>query len=231
MTEPVLPTSAVAFERLMGQRTSTRSFEPDPVPRGTVEAILRTASLAPSNSNTQPWGVHVLLGDARRSLARALRDACEAGLAPAFSHFPETLPPRLAAHQSDFGARYYGTLGIDRADAAAREAQTLRNYDFFDAPVGLVLTVDRTLRAHSWLDCGLFLQSLMLAARTHGLATCPQVSFARFDERIRAHLGIPDAERVVCGVSLGRPRADAAVNAMRHPRRPVADFTIWHGRD
>lgn len=222
--------TAQVFDRLMRSRRSVRSFAPDrPVSMALLQQVIATAAQAPSNSNTQPWQLHVLAGDALAALSAALRQACEGGGAPAFSHFPDPLPSRMAAHQGDFGSRYYAALGIDRADTAARHTQTMRNYDFFGAPMGLVLTTDRSLRAHSWMDCGLFLQSLMLAAQAHGLATCPQVSFARFDELIGRHLGLPADEQVICGVSLGYAMADAAVNQMDMPRRAVSDLARFHG--
>lgn len=222
--------AAQAFDHLMRTRRSARAFAPDrPVPLALLQQVLETAAAAPSNSNTQPWQLHVLTGDALAALGATLRQACDSGNAPAFSHFPGELPERMVAHQADFGARYYAALGIDRADTAARTAQTLRNYDFFGAPVGLVLTTHRSLHAHSWLDCGLFLQSLMLAAHAHGLATCPQVSFARFDALIGQHLQLPAHEVVVCGVSLGYAVAEAPVNRMPMERRAVADFTRLHG--
>jgi nitroreductase len=222
--------AAQAFDHLMRTRRSVRGFVPDrPVPRALVQQVLQTAAWAPSNSNTQPWQLHVLAGEALAALSATLRQACDSAEAPAFAHFPDPLPERVAAHQADFGARYYAALGIDRSDTAARTAQTVRNYDFFGAPVGLVLTTHRSLRAHSWLDCGLFLQSLMLAAHANGLATCPQVSFARFDTLIGQHLRLPSDEAVVCGMSLGYAAADLAVNQMAMPRRAVHEFARLHG--
>lgn len=224
--------AAKAFDQLIRTRRSARSFEPDrPVPRVLLQQVLETAARAPSNSNTQPWQLHALAGEALAALSATLRRACDSRTAPAFSHFPDVLPERIAAHQADFGARYYAALGIDRADTVSRAAQTVRNYDFFGAPVGLVLTTHRSLRAHSWLDCGLFLQSLMLAAHAHGLATCPQLSFARFDALIGQHLGLPGDEVVVCGISLGYAAVEAGVNQMSMPRREVHEFTRFHGRE
>jgi nitroreductase len=220
---------AAAFEALMRERRSARAFEADrPVPRDVLESALATASHAPSNSNTQPWQLHVLTGAALQALAARLRTACDSGEAPSFSHFPDTLPERMAAHQGDFGARYYAALGIDRSDSAARHAQTLRNYEFFGAPLGMLMTIDRRLRAHSWLDCGLFLQSLLLALHAHGLAACPQVSFARFSDLIGRHLDLPPDEQVVCGISVGYAADRAAVNDFEMPRRAVPDFTHFH---
>lgn len=237
MTQDTPGTGALAgaaqtFDALMRTRRSVRGFAPGrPVPRALLQQVLETAAWAPSNSNTQPWQLHVLAGEALAALSSTLRQACSSGNAPAFSHFPDALPGRLAAHQADFGARYYAALGIGRADTVARAAQTVRNYDFFGAPVGLLLTTHRSLHAHSWLDCGLFLQSLMLAAHAQGLATCPQVSFARFDALIGQHLRLPPEEVVVCGMSLGYAAADAVVNQMHMPRRPVQEFAQFTGFD
>lgn len=222
--------TAEVFDHLMRSRRSVRSFVANrPVSKVLLQRVLSTAAQAPSNSNTQPWQVHVLAGNALTALSATLRRACENNDAPPFSHFPSPLPVRMAEHQADFGARYYATLGIERTDTAARDAQTVRNYDFFGAPVGFLLTTHRDLHAHSWIDCGLFLQSLMLAAQAQGLATCPQVSFARFDALIGQHLGLPVDERVVCGMSLGYAVADAEVNGMNMPRRAVGEVARFHG--
>jgi nitroreductase len=139
------------------------------------------------------------------------------------------LPAACRARQEDFGRRYYQALGIDRADVAARTRQTARNLLFFDAPVGLVLTIDAALKPHSWLDCGLFLQNLMLAAHARGLATCPQVTFARYQPVIAAALGLGAQERVVCGVSLGRADEAAPVNRMAMPRDDWQAFSTLRG--
>ena len=142
--------------------------------------LLAVASAAPSTFNTQPWQVHALKGEAKNALSEALLDAHLGNTQPPYAVMPVPLSPNCAARQEDFGNRYYSVLGIDRADIAARARQTGRNYVFFDAPVGLIFTIDATLTKHSWLDCGIFLQSFMLAAHARGLATCPQVSFVRY---------------------------------------------------
>jgi nitroreductase len=131
----------------------------------------------------------------------------------------------------DFGRRYYSALGIDRGDMAARARQTGRNFVFFEAPVGLIFTIHATLTKHSWLDQGLFLQNLMLAAHARGLATCPQVSFVRFQAIIADQLGLGSDESVTCGMSLGYADGQASVNRLNMPREPVQGFTRWLGFD
>lgn len=215
---------AAGMEALLRSRRSVRAFRPDPVTRSQVLDVLSLASTAPSNSNTQPWQVHVLAGPAKEALAKELLMAHEANALPPAAHFPDALPERFRARQEDFGKRYYATLGIDRADTAARARQTGRNFMFFDAPVGLIFTIDGRLKAHSWLDFGLFIQNVMLAARAHGLDTCPQVSFARFQPVIARYLGLGEFDVVACGMSMGYADEASSVNSLRTPRAPIEDF-------
>lgn len=187
------------------------------------------ARMAPSTFNTQPWRVHVLAGKAKRALSEAILQAHAANARPPFSPFPDPPLPDCAARQNDFGRRYYSALGIDRADMAARARQTGRNFLFFDAPIGLIFTIHAALTKHSWLDYGLFLQNLILAAHARGLATCPQVSFVRYQSTIAEQLGLASEEMVVCGISLGYADEQAPVNQLAMPREPLEGFTRWLG--
>ncbi|HEY0824973.1 MAG TPA: nitroreductase [Ramlibacter sp.] len=227
--EQVKDSSAATFDTLARTRTTVRAFLPDAVPRGVLSEILELAQRAPSTFNTQPWRVHVLSGQAKEGLTREILLAHEAAVLPPFSPFPPAVPRAQAAHQADFGRRYYEALGIDRGDTAARYRQTGRNFSFFGAPVGLIITTDRTLTKHSWLDCGIFLQTLMLAAHARGLATCPQVAFLRFESSIAARLELPDTEAVACGMSLGWPDTNAPVNRLDMPREAMETMARWHG--
>jgi nitroreductase len=217
------------MDAVIRSRKTVRAFRPDPVPRAVLMEILETARTAPSTFNTQPWRVHVLANEARHALGEAILQAHAANAAPAFSPFPEPPPPACHARQEDFGRRYYASLGIDRTDTGSRARQTARNFRFFDAPVGLILTIDAALTKHSWLDCGLFLQNLILAACARGLASCPQVSFVRYESVIARQLELAPEEAVVCGVSLGYEDERAAVNRLGMPREPVEGFTRWWG--
>jgi nitroreductase len=203
---------AAILDHVARSRTTVRAFRPDPVPRHQLMEILETARAAPSNFNSQPWRVHVLTGKAKRALGDAILQAHTANTLPTFSPFPQLIPVDCGARVDDFGRRYYSALGIDRGDMAARARQTGRNFVFFEAPVGLIFTIHATLTKHSWLDQGLFLQNLMLAAHARGLATCPQVSFVRFQAIIADQLGLGSDESVTCGMSLGYADGEASVN-------------------
>jgi nitroreductase len=219
------------LDGLIRSRSCVRSFRPDPVPRPQLIEILETARAAPSNFNSQPWRVYLLTGEAKRALGEALVRAHNGNAVPPFSPFPQPMPPECGARVDDFGRRYYSALGIDRSDMAARARQTGRNFVFFDAPVGMIFTIHEALTKHSWLDFGLFLQTLILAAQVRGLATCPQVSFVRFQSIIAAQLGLDPEEMVTCGMSLGYADTQAAVNRLNMPREPLETFTRWVGFD
>ncbi|SFQ31473.1 nitroreductase [Variovorax sp. 770b2] len=205
-------------------RRATRAFKAQPLGRALVEEILADAACAPSGANIQPWRVYVVSGAVKNELTDALVAASRAGTAPAPEHFPEPLPDTYRARLADFGARYYASLGIERHDTPARTRQTERNYAFFGAPVGLVFSIDRRLKAHSWIDLGLFAQSVMIAAKARGIDTCPQVAFAQFHEPIAAHLQMPADEVTAFGMSMGYGDPEAEVNRARMPRERVQDF-------
>lgn len=218
-------------DAVLRSRRTIRAFKPDPLSRDEVLEILEVSASAPSNSNTQPWRVHVLTGEPKRTLSERLVEAFSRGDAPPPSHFPEPLPPAFSARQDDFAARYYASLGIARDDRQARTNQSLRNFLFFGAPVGLIFTIDKHLRAHSWLDLGLFIQTVMIAARARGLDTCPQVSFARFHAEIAQHLKLDAHELTVCGMSMGYADPQAPVNHINVPREKAPSFSRFVGFD
>jgi nitroreductase len=226
-----IPDTAAVVDSVMRSRKTVRAFRPDPVPRAQLMEIIEVARTAPSNYNTQPWRVHVLAGEAKRALSQAISRVHSANTHPPFSPFPQPPPLDCATRLDDFGGRLYAALGIDRADMAARARQTGRNYLFFEAPVGFIFTIDSALTKHSWLDFGLFLQNLMLAAHARGLATCPQVSFVRYQSTIAEQLQLAPEEAVTCGMSLGYGDTQAAVNQLGMPREPVERFTRWLGFD
>ncbi len=221
--------ATLLVDSVLRARRSLRAFTAEPVPRALLEALLDVAASAPSNSNTQPWQVHALAGTPKEALSAALLVAFHEGTLPPSRHFPDALPAAYAQRQQDFGARYYQSLGIDVADTAGRARQTARNFDFFGAPVGLIFTIDRRLAPHSWLDLGLLVQNVMIAATARGLGTCPQVSFARFHPVIAEHLALGEHELTACGMSLGYPMREAAVNRIDMPRRAVQEFVRFDG--
>jgi nitroreductase len=205
------------------------------VPRAEVERLLALASRSASNSNCQPWHVHVLTGEPKRRLTEALWQALHGDGRAAQREYPyqpaaEDWEEPFRTRRREFGESLYrDTLGIAAHDTEGRLGHHRRNYDFFGAPVGLILTVSRRPLAGALVDAGLFLQALMLGARHAGLDTCPQAAFLDFHPVLRRHLRIPDDQIVVCGLALGH--ADHAHRLSRHrtPREPVGSFTTFHG--
>lgn len=221
-----------AVDSVIQGRKATRSFLNKPVDQSLVADILDVARSAPSNSNLQPWRVYAVAGEPKETLSEALSEAHARqpeAYVPDYKHFPDVLGDKFLARQAMFGAVYYGCLGIDKSDEAARAAQTGKNFLFFGAPVGFIFTIDQSLERGSWLDYGIFLQSVMLAAKARGLATCPQVSFVKYHEVIRQHLPIPENETVVCGMSLGYADQSQRINALCLPREPIEAFTSFFG--
>lgn len=231
MTDP--STAAEAVDAAIGSRRSIRAFLPTPVPRTTIEAILQVAARAPSGTNTQPWKVHVLSGAAKEDLSRRIRAAYDDPAERAthreeYAYYPTEWVPPYIDRRRKVGWDLYGLLGIAKTDKARMHAQHGRNYAFFDAPVGLIFTIDRIMQQGSWLDYGMFLQNIMVAARARGLDTCPQAAFTQFHRIIEKQLGIPATEMVVCGMSLGHADPAAVENGLVTEREPVAGFTRFH---
>ena len=225
----ISPETTAAVDAAITSRRSTRAYLPTPVPRATIEAILAVASRAPSGTNTQPWQVHVLTGAAKLALSRDLVAAYDdpaerARHTEEYAYYPTEWVPPYIDRRRKVGWDLYSLLGIGKADKARMHAQHRRNYDFFDAPVGLIFTIDRIMRQGSWLDYGMFLQNLMVAARARGLDTCPQAAFTQFHRIIERHLGLSEAQRVVCGMALGHADPAAVENSLLTEREPVSQF-------
>jgi len=144
---------------------------------------------------------------------------------------PEVLPEAMRRRQEAFGAAYYGVLGVPKHDVQQRARVTARNFDFFGAPVGLIFSIDSALTKFSWLDYGIFIQTVMVAAQAVGLDTCPQVSFARFQNVIAEHLALPANYEVVCGMSMGLSDCDSPVSRLETGREPVENFARFLGFD
>lgn len=225
------PQEAIAgcIASVVRSRRAVRAFKAEPLRRELVEEILEDAACAPSGANIQPWRVYVVSGAVKDDLVNALMSVSREGTAPAPAHFPEPLPDEFRARLTDFGMRYFASLGIDRNDTPARRRQTERNYSFFGAPVGLIFSIDRRLKPHSWIDLGLFAQTVMIAAKARGIDTCPQVSFAPFHDVIASHLNMPPEELTAFGMSMGYGDPEAEVNKTRMPRERVQDFARLFG--
>lgn len=223
------PDSIAAVDAAITTRRSLRAFLPTPVPRSTIEEILGVASRAPSGTNTQPWRVYVLTGDAQRELSAKIVAAYDDPQARAqheeeYAYYPTEWRSPFVDRRRKVGWDLYGLLGIAKTDKAGMHAQHRRNYRFFDAPVGLMFTIDRVMQQGSWLDYGMFLEGIMVAARARGLDTCPQAAFLQFHRIIVEHIGAPANEQLVCGMSLGHADPNAVENTLVTEREPVASF-------
>ena len=229
----ITPASTAAVDAAITSRRSIRAFLPTPVPREVIEHMLTVAARAPSGTNTQPWQVHVLTGDALHALSKdilAAHDdpASRATYNEEYAYYPTEWRSPYIDRRRKVGWDLYGLLGLKREDKAGMHRQHARNFEFFDAPVALIFTMDNDLELGSWLDYGMFLQNVMLAARGKGLDTCPQAAIANAHLVLRRELGIPESENIVCGMSMGYAR-DELVNTLVTEREPVGTYTSFLG--
>lgn len=219
------------FDTLARARKSVRGFKDDPVPLAVVRKILQTARTAPSGANLQPGGFVALTGPPLRRFRDTLCAAIDQGLigSEAYSYFPEPMPKYLRQRQVKVGAGLYGALGIDRKDADARRRQFMRNYRFYDAPVGIIATIDARMGKGCFMDFGMMLQTLLLAAQAEGLASCGIGAMSTYGPYIAEQLGLAEHEMVVCGVALGYEDPGAPVNKFRTSRLPLDKFARFEG--
>lgn len=219
---------AGTVEEAITTRQSIRRFLPKPVPRGTVEHLLSLASRAPSGTNIQPWRVYALAGRKKADLSATILDAhynSPDDHSEEYKYYPARIPEPYLSRRRKVGWDLYGILGIEKGNGEKMRAQHARNYMFFDAPVGMIFTIERIMEIGSWLDYGTFLQNIMIAARGLGLHTCPQAAFAKYHTIISKHLDIPENEMVVCGMSLGYADFSAPENDLVTEREPIGNFT------
>jgi nitroreductase len=210
-------------------RHSIRAFLPTPVARDDIEKILEVAARAPSGTNTQPWKVYVLTGQARQRLSQRIAavhgdPALAATHTEEYAYYPQQWVSPFIDRRRKVGWDLYALLGLTRDNKAGMAAQHGRNYRFFDAPVGFIFTIDRVLEQGSWLDYGMFLQNIMIAARGRGLDTCPQAAFTQYHRIIGEELGLPPNEMVVCGMALGFADPGKVENTLITEREPVSGF-------
>ena len=224
------------IEQAIDSRMSARAFTQQPVPRNTLTQLLALAARAPSGTNTQPWKVYVLQGQSRDTLVDKVCAAHDevrahpekaADYREAYDYYPEKWVSPFIDRRRENGWSLYGLLGITKGDKDKMHAQHQRNYRFFDAPVGLMFTLDKVMGRGSLVDYGMFLQTLMLAARGMGLHTCPQAAWNGFANIILPHIGAGDNEMLICGMALGYADDKDIVNTFRTPRETVESFTQW----
>ena len=229
-------TQVAAVDHAITSRMSARAFTQQEVSRELITEILQVASRAPSGTNTQPWKVYVLQGAKRDALVDKVCAAHEAIRAnpevakqytEQYDYYPAQWVSPYIDRRRENGWSLYGLLGIGKADKDRMHEQQQRNFKFFDAPVGLMFTVDPIMGRGSLLDYGMFIQNIMLAARARGLHTCPQAAWNGFHSIILPHIGAGEGEMMVCGMSLGYADESDKVNTLLTPRVPVNEFTHW----
>lgn len=217
-------------------RTSVRAFLPDPIDKATITDILRVASRAPSGTNIQPWKVYVLSGESKNTLSAKVRAAHDAvfedpSLAKhyteEYAYYPRQWFSPYIDRRREVGWGLYNLLGIEKGDKSRMHAQHQKNYDFFGAPIGLMFTVHRDLGQGSILDYGMFIQSIMVAAKARGIDSCPQAAWNDFAKIILPHIGASEDEMLVCGMALGYADPSAVENTLETSRVPPEAFTTW----
>jgi nitroreductase len=231
--QPPSPVQKLSVHDAIIGRQSIRAYLDRQVPRAVLERVLTTASRAPSGSNIQPWKVYVLEGAVKDELCRDLVARHEQGDEGkrAYNYYPVSWREPYIGRRRQTGWGLYNLLGIGREEKAKMAAQMRQNFTFFGAPVGLIFTIDRDMEIGSWLDTGMFLQSLMIAARAEGLETCPQAAFANYHELIQAKLAIPAGEMVICGMAVGYGDPAAVINRFRTERIGLGEFVTWVGAE
>lgn len=212
------------------QRHSVRRFLETTVSRDQIRQLLDIARHAPSGANTQPWQVAVLTGARKQALAQQIVDAFDKGQTdtPDYEYYPTVWQEPYLSRRRACGMQLYQSLGITRQDKTAQKAQWAANYRAFDAPVMLIFWMEGVMQTGSFMDFGMFLQSLMISAVEAGLATCPQAALAEYPNTIRPALGLPEDALVLCGMALGYEDTTAPVNHYRTAREAVDTFTYFY---
>jgi nitroreductase len=219
-------------DRIMRGRFACRAFTNRDVPQRTITDILDVARFAPSGANIQPWRVYVV-GRAKKdeiscALLRAHEEARDEHTSE-YQYYASQLPEPYSSRRNQFGRLFYGSLDIQQSDTVGRARQTAKNYGFFGAPVGLIVTIDRRLQLGSWLDLGMFIQNVMIAAGARGLQTCPQETFSKYHALLRNLIPIPPEQMVVCGMSIGFAEDDCLNKGSLMPKAAVQEFAQFIG--
>ena len=210
-------------------RKSTRAFLPKPVDKKLIKDILECARWAPSGVNSQPWQVAVVFEETKNKLANALAK-CRANGESArqdYDYYSTKIEEPYLSRKKACGKALYTALKIQKDDIKKRKEQWMKNYYSFDAPVVLYFFIDEILETGSWVDCGMFIQNVMLAARGFGLETCAQAALAEYPNVVRNILKINDTKKLICGMALGHANYQDTSYQYRTEREPVETFTSW----
>lgn len=217
-------------DQAITSRRSIRAFLPTPVAQDDIKAILSVAARAPSGTNTQPWRAYVITGARLKAMSNEIVEAflhstTQDDFVEEYQYYPDQWTSPYIERRKKVGLDLYKLLGLGKENKAGMAQQHARNFKFFDAPVGIMFTIERHMGTGSWLDFGCFLQNVMIAARARDLDTCPQAAFNRYHSIIRRHTGMPDSEILMCGMALGHADPDKIENTLVTEREPVENFT------
>lgn len=216
------------LEAIQG-RHSTRAFLETPVSKNMIEQILNIARFAPSGVNTQPWKVVVVTKNYQQKIGASIIQARESNILenPDYHYYPTEWFEPYKSRRKACGLALYSSINISLEEKEKRKIAWYRNYYFFGAPVGLLFFIDKRLEKGSWVDMGMFIQNVMLAARGFGLETCPQASLAEYPDLVRNIVEVPFDYALICGMALGYEDKEASINQYRTDRLAVSEFTEW----
>ena len=219
-------------DRVIKARFSCRAFSNRAVPRATIDEILDVARFAPCGANTQPWRVYVVTGTVKEEISQRLLNAHEHSRdqhSSEYQYYAGQLPEPYLSRRNEYARIFYGALGIQQSDTERRLRQTSKNYSFFGASIGLIFTIDRRLQVGSWLDLGMFMQNIMIAAVARGLDSCPQETFSKYHVLLRELLEIAPEEMVICGMSIGFAEETHMRERVPMPKAPIDEFARFFG--
>lgn len=222
---------AAALTDLLSERWSCRGFLSKPIPQNIIEDIVDVARRTPSWCNTQPWHLHITSGAATERFRTELAAswAADPQLHTDFP-FPVTYEGEYLDRRRASGWQLYEALGVEKGDRLASGREMLRNFDLFGAPHAAIVTTPDSLGVYGAVDCGLFVQSFLLAAHSRGVAAVPQAALASHSHFVREHFEMADDRRVLLGISFGYPDPGHPANSYRTPRRATDDVVTWaHG--
>lgn len=211
-------------------RQSIRAFLNKPVEDDILREILEAARFTPSGVNTQPWHVAVIRGDTLKTMSEKILDvrATEIEPNPDYQYYPLEWFEPYKSRRIACGLALYGTLNIRKQDKEKRLVQWNKNYEFFGAPVGMIVYIDRRMQTGSWMDLGMFLQNILIGAQNFDLGTCPQAALAEHPDIVREVLGLDQHYAIACGIAIGYPDLSEPVNQYRPERLKVDEFTTWY---
>lgn len=222
----------VSVSQAVRERRSRRAFLDRPIGEDVMRDIVDTARYSPSSGNVQPWMLHVLAGSDLLQLKEAVAITLSQqprGEGMGYPIYPEDLKPAYQARRSQCAEDLYRTLGVHRQDKTGRARQFARNFTFFDAPVGMILSIDRTLGAAQWADLGIFIQTLLLLAHERGLATCAQACWTLVHQTVERQLDIPSERMIFCGIAIGYPDLTHPINSLETERASCDEIAEFRG--